>query len=133
MRSYSIFFFQAEDGIRDDLVTGVQTCALPISFIGGFTFTAGKFATYEGIEVIEGPADPTITRGFLFWLAEPVTHVGAKLHYTTGPVDVGVGLVNGWDTNNTLFETGDNNNQKTLIWRAAVTPSPMFFAAFSGI
>src|SRR5947208_8427211 len=29
LRSY--FFFQAEDGIRDDLVTGVQTCALPIS------------------------------------------------------------------------------------------------------
>src|SRR5207244_7012660 len=24
------FFFQAEDAIRDDLVTGVQTCALPI-------------------------------------------------------------------------------------------------------
>src|SRR5258708_12617505 len=24
------FFFQGEDGIRDDLVTGVQTCALPI-------------------------------------------------------------------------------------------------------
>ena len=35
-----IFFFQAEDGIRDRLVTGVQTCALPIClvphcFIGG--------------------------------------------------------------------------------------------------
>src|SRR2546426_8472032 len=27
-----IFFFQAEDGIRDYKVTGVQTCALPISF-----------------------------------------------------------------------------------------------------
>src|SRR5438874_13812006 len=26
-----IFFFQAEDGIRDLYVTGVQTCALPIS------------------------------------------------------------------------------------------------------
>src|SRR2546421_3820003 len=25
------FFFQAEDGIRDLIVTGVQTCALPIS------------------------------------------------------------------------------------------------------
>ena len=25
------FFFQAEDGIRDSPVTGVQTCALPIS------------------------------------------------------------------------------------------------------
>src|SRR5258708_12858781 len=32
VRVYSLcFFFQAEDGIRDDLVTGVQTCALPIS------------------------------------------------------------------------------------------------------
>src|SRR3990172_11669532 len=27
------FFFQAEDGIRDVAVTGVQTCALPISEI----------------------------------------------------------------------------------------------------
>src|SRR5437762_10696569 len=26
-----VFFFQAEDGIRDTSVTGVQTCALPIS------------------------------------------------------------------------------------------------------
>src|SRR5258708_39037860 len=30
MRLRRVFFFQAEDGIRDDLVTGVQTCALPI-------------------------------------------------------------------------------------------------------
>src|SRR5207249_5994578 len=29
--SSSCFFFQAEDGIRDRNVTGVQTCALPIS------------------------------------------------------------------------------------------------------
>src|SRR5688500_19532401 len=28
--SSSFFFFQAEDGIRDYKVTGVQTCALPI-------------------------------------------------------------------------------------------------------
>src|SRR3712207_9363104 len=31
LKSYVIFFFQAEDGIRDIGVTGVQTCALPIS------------------------------------------------------------------------------------------------------
>src|SRR2546430_13180175 len=31
----SVFFFQAEDGIRDLTVTGVQTCALPI-FSGQF-------------------------------------------------------------------------------------------------
>src|SRR5690606_40644177 len=28
--SFTFFFFQAEDGIRDFHVTGVQTCALPI-------------------------------------------------------------------------------------------------------
>src|SRR5437762_11578431 len=28
--AHAIFFFQAEDGIRDTSVTGVQTCALPI-------------------------------------------------------------------------------------------------------
>src|SRR3989440_6061468 len=28
---FIFFFFQAEDGIRDLIVTGVQTCALPIS------------------------------------------------------------------------------------------------------
>src|SRR5690625_7541859 len=30
MMSSFVFFFQAEDGIRDGHVTGVQTCALPI-------------------------------------------------------------------------------------------------------
>src|SRR5258708_29258776 len=33
--SLCFFFFQAEDGIRDDLVTGVQTCALPIFHCAG--------------------------------------------------------------------------------------------------
>src|SRR3989441_13181412 len=32
LRSRAVcFFFQAEDGIRDKLVTGVQTCALPVT------------------------------------------------------------------------------------------------------
>src|SRR5690348_18212226 len=31
---FVFFFFQAEDGIRDGRVTGVQTCALPISCFG---------------------------------------------------------------------------------------------------
>src|SRR5437879_9647713 len=33
------FFFQAEDGIRDTSVTGVQTCALPISELEPFRHT----------------------------------------------------------------------------------------------
>src|SRR5690606_41191022 len=32
--------FRAEDGIRDFHVTGVQTCALPISTVGGFTLVS---------------------------------------------------------------------------------------------
>src|SRR5258708_17158100 len=30
LREWYLFFFKGEEGIRDDLVTGVQTCALPI-------------------------------------------------------------------------------------------------------
>src|SRR2546421_12543276 len=33
---YFFFFFQAEDGIRDLIVTGVQTCALPILALFSF-------------------------------------------------------------------------------------------------
>src|SRR5205823_8681648 len=35
------FFFQAEDGIRDKLVTGVQTCALPISPLAAMEIPRG--------------------------------------------------------------------------------------------
>ena len=38
-----VFFFQAEDGIRDRLVTGVQTCALPILDICRQHFKPEKF------------------------------------------------------------------------------------------
>src|ERR1039457_3141893 len=37
-RARSCFFFQAEDGIRDYTVTGVQTCALPIYPYAAFNF-----------------------------------------------------------------------------------------------
>src|SRR5690606_40825266 len=39
---YFSFFFQAEDGIRDFHVTGVQTCALPILRLGRADFAAGR-------------------------------------------------------------------------------------------
>src|SRR5438105_8157016 len=41
----SLFFFQAEDGIRDPLVTGVQTCALPILL--GIAAGAGAWLTIQ--------------------------------------------------------------------------------------
>src|SRR5256886_5222266 len=43
------FFFQAEDGIRDLTVTGVQTCALPISFNPvNPTWQISGSATFQG-------------------------------------------------------------------------------------
>src|SRR2546425_9650393 len=45
------FFFQAEDGIRDKLVTGVQTCALPIYRIRAVT-QSGRRAVVVGLGFI---------------------------------------------------------------------------------
>ena len=42
------FFFQAEDGIRDHCVTGVQTCALPICKRVFRYETSMKFANISG-------------------------------------------------------------------------------------
>src|SRR2546430_11755433 len=41
--SLLFFFFQAEDGIRDLTVTGVQTCALPIFALVLYEWLTGKF------------------------------------------------------------------------------------------
>src|SRR2546430_6053374 len=54
------FFFQAEDGIRDLTVTGVQTCALPISAGPLRAWPQGRSG--EGVRYLEsphsGPAGP---------------------------------------------------------------------------
>src|SRR5688572_32010540 len=51
------FFFQAEDGIRDLTVTGVQTCALPISRP---TLRGSKLALEVAVSVMKmPPSHPT--------------------------------------------------------------------------
>src|SRR5690606_40029504 len=73
---FSFFFFQAEDGIRDFHVTGVQTCALPISaslaacsaalaLCEPITFTAGRAACSSFIWANSSfRAPPVMTPGF---------------------------------------------------------------------
>src|SRR3712207_7380632 len=53
-RRVFFFFFQAEDGIRDIGVTGVQTCALPILRAGGFRIAIDDFGTgYSSLSYLE--------------------------------------------------------------------------------
>src|SRR5690625_7512761 len=47
-----VFFFQAEDGIRDGHVTGVQTCALPISDVGVVVATVRALKLHSGRHVV---------------------------------------------------------------------------------
>src|SRR6266403_5948661 len=51
---FFFFFFQAEDGIRDLYVTGVQTCALPISH---FVEHVGNAARHARAEIAPGRAE----------------------------------------------------------------------------
>src|SRR5207244_5180420 len=60
MLRYIFFFSQAEDGIRDDLVTGVQTCALPICFDAG---GAGDRSRAEAPRRDRSPAPPASKPG----------------------------------------------------------------------
>src|SRR5689334_23440698 len=48
---FFFFFFQAEDGIRDGTVTGVQTCALPIF---GVEHVMGVYVIWKFAENIDG-------------------------------------------------------------------------------
>src|SRR6266704_663564 len=61
------FFFQAEDGIRARNVTGVQTCALPISYwLSGFPSPRGGASSGErkpGVPAVVESPRPTIVRG----------------------------------------------------------------------
>src|SRR3989441_5452472 len=78
-----VFFFQAEDGIRDKLVTGVQTCALPISGAQGLMLcspcnpTGGVYTQGE----IRAIAEWARKRGV--WVI--ADEIYRRIHYGTGP------------------------------------------------
>src|SRR2546429_5212839 len=68
---HDLFFFQAEDGIRDVAVTGVQTCALPIFMLSGALIIETVFA-WPGmgrliVQAVPGRDFPVIQAGvFVF-------------------------------------------------------------------
>src|SRR5205823_11646240 len=64
------FFFQAEDGIRDKLVTGVQTCALPISLAIILIWQAASVAGLVSPRVLPAPSDVARAGWKLLWSGE---------------------------------------------------------------
>src|SRR5206468_8549773 len=66
---FFFFFFQAEDGIRDLIVTGVQTCALPISV----SWTPATRATNVS----------RLIMAHMIWLAEMFSDPYVSGHETT--------------------------------------------------
>src|SRR2546422_7405346 len=86
---FFFFFFQAEDGIRDVAVTGVQTCALPISCKLDFPDINGGWVAPEGtmgdvVTTLEKMYGAAVTAHLPRdqrhpWFGHPVrTTVGAK-------------------------------------------------------
>src|SRR5690625_5713815 len=78
-----LFFFQAEDGIRDGHVTGVQTCALPISeasFLGISTTTGNSSAL-----VLRNPSFQPATASVQLWTEEGPAAMAGRSQVVVGP------------------------------------------------
>src|SRR5687767_15442770 len=67
------FFFQAEDGIRDKLVTGVQTCALPISYLFPIFLVPlwlGFYGTKGAVRCLAGIVGAGVVMALLFGFSD---------------------------------------------------------------
>ena len=76
----------------------IQQAYLAFPLNGILGIKGGKFYTTEGIEGLNSGNNPTISRGLIFSLSEPLAHTGVVLTATPAErVDFAVGAVNGWD------------------------------------
>src|SRR2546430_8982982 len=82
---FFFFFFQAEDGIRDLTVTGVQTCALPISVSGAKREASGR--SYFGVSATG--AGFGRGRGFSFSLSLSLSPVLLRRPIRMGRMKIG--------------------------------------------
>src|SRR5438132_5210324 len=81
--SLVLFFFQAEDGIRDHCVTGVQTCALPISVAARLR---QLLRSSTGIILVTGPTGSGKSTT-LFGALKSVYQPGIKILTAENPIE----------------------------------------------
>src|SRR2546429_6799719 len=77
---YCFFFFQAEDGIRDVAVTGVQTCALPI-------FEALALAAYRERKISAAQLRQLLGYETRMEVDAFLKNHGVELEYTLGDIE----------------------------------------------
>src|SRR5260370_29747043 len=101
--SRCFFFFQAEDGIRDSSVTGVQTCALPISRKGPGLFLVPPLISRMSkvdlrIVTLTVPPQEVITRDnvtirvtavLYFYVVDPLAPGGNVVYFAHAPTQIG--------------------------------------------
>ncbi len=107
-----------DNPLADDNLNIYQAYISYIAPIGnGLTIDLGRFATWHGYEVIESGGNDQFSRSFLFGLAIPFTHTGARLTYTINEMwEVSYGLTQGWDN------VEDNND--SLSHHVAIRTMP---------
>src|SRR5258706_3367418 len=86
-RNDTFFFFQAEDGIRDWSVTGVQTCALPISPRGCDVYEEGVWIPITKL-MVRGERNREAWKFILANVREP-EHMAGDLHAQMASGEVG--------------------------------------------
>src|SRR2546426_7574824 len=109
---FFFFFFQAEDGIRDYKVTGVQTCALPIST----QLAVGNHSAMLNIKSNGGNKQVVVTV-----VVKGATPSPAQIAVTPNPLDFGALNPN---ATKTLPQTVSNSGGQSLTWNLNTTSLP---------
>src|SRR5690606_40269589 len=80
---FFFFFFQAEDGIRDFHVTGVQTCALPI-----YNLVSSKIGDFDDEWFILFDQKEHVSGRINFDVEPEITHIEYDIHEVPGSEDI---------------------------------------------
>ena len=106
-----------------------------VAIIGGTTFTAGKFMTTVGLEVIDPTQNDNISRALIMGFAQPFVHTGIRADRTILTREDGddlltgtFAIVNGWGNHSVGSRVGTvtNGNFPTWLMSSTISPSDSF-------